>query len=239
MATTLDGRVLSIEGDQALLEGRTPSLQIATLLPGQRREVGFDGTAGLVVVTASAIDPDSQPDTDGDPSQDHELGHGTDGHVHAVHQHPDPTLFVAALVEVLDSAAPGSDGTPSVVASFPITKGAHPGVIGPHLEFHFVLGGPATTRRLTCRITNHSTTVARAFLQVTFVAARLPVRSTKIPVATLNHAYRLLLEALTLKVHIEGHEIFIEFGQELHDFLHGNVPQLPRSTPATSPGRAH
>jgi hypothetical protein len=31
---------------------------------------------------------------------------------------------------------------------------------------------------------------------------------------------------LTLKVHIEGHEILIEFGQELYDFLHGNVPQL-------------
>jgi hypothetical protein len=107
------------------------------------------------------------------------------------------------------------------VASFEIAPGVHPGVNGPMLFFtHDLPGVPDLTapRDVICRITNLSTIVAQASLQARYCASRLPVRSLAIPAATLNHAYQLILEALTPKVEIVGSQISIEFGQELQGF---------------------
>jgi phospholipase C len=222
-----DFTIRGIENGVAILEGSTGNLDVQAQPPGQTREHSFMAAAGQMLIQASAGSLD-QPGIDGqedDPGQDHWHGAGTGGHGHPPTKLI-PYYFAHARIEVLDSDSPGPDGSPGVVASFEITPGVHPGVNGPMLWFQHDLKGLASKRPVICRITNLSNGVAKTFLKVTFCADRLPVHSQAIPVATLNHAYQVVLEALTPKAAIYGNHISITFGEELQRFFNNAIPQL-------------
>jgi len=73
-----------------------------------------------------------------------------------------------------------------------------------------------------CLITNKGKVAATVVVKVGSVFDRQPLQTAELPLQLIDHAYQLILEALTPSANIVGKTVFISFGAELVKFF-GNT----------------
>jgi phospholipase C len=181
-------------------------ITVASLPRSQGTEIEFKGVTGRVTVVASALNIN-------DPWREEPVGPQVDP--------TEPTEGRGSTVEtwnhvplLVELFAP-SQAQP--VASWRTLAGWQESET---FTFQHTIGtAPSLPGMWRCRVTNKGTVSATTDVRLHYNYDRAPLRTLPIPRVLVDHAYQLILEALTPKARISGRKVLITFNSELIEYF--------------------
>lgn len=186
---------------------RLDSGNAASLQPGRSYEIEFKANYGKIVISAAALDIN-------DPWRETLVG----GHIDPT----DPAEGVGSTIEswnhVMLEVQLFSPDQSAAVASWRTVNGWDQ-----QEEFLFehtvTTTAPSRPGLWKCRMTNRGSKHSNAYIRVSHNFDRAPLVTRPIPRVLIDHAYQIILEALTPKAHINGRNLNIDFSSELLDYF--------------------